>query len=83
MGFDLRESKICIIRIHASNFFSSWSAKNLEIGKKKRTSYNNHTSMTIRNMFTEPGNRLHLDYLNQLINCTFPRKQWLQRDNKS
>lgn len=30
MSFDLREPKICIIRVHATNFFSSWSTKNLQ-----------------------------------------------------
>lgn len=29
MSFNLREPKICITWIHASNFFSSWSTKNL------------------------------------------------------
>lgn len=29
VGFYLRESKICVIWIHASNFFASWSTKNL------------------------------------------------------
>lgn len=30
MSFNLREPKICVVRIHATNFFSSWSAKNLQ-----------------------------------------------------
>lgn len=41
--------------------------------------------MAMRNMFIElePLIRLHLDYLNQLIYCTFPRKQWLKERTKS
>jgi len=30
MSFDMGESEICIIGVHASNFFSSRSAKNLQ-----------------------------------------------------
>jgi hypothetical protein len=30
MSFNLGESKIGIIRVHTTNFFSSWSTKNLQ-----------------------------------------------------
>lgn len=29
MGFNLWKFKLCVIRIHAFNFFSSWSTQNL------------------------------------------------------
>jgi len=33
MSFDMGESEICIIRVHAPNFFPSRSAKNLKENK--------------------------------------------------
>jgi hypothetical protein len=33
MGFDLRKSKFCVVGIHAPNFLTCWSTKNLKQSK--------------------------------------------------
>jgi hypothetical protein len=80
VSLDLRELELCVIGIHAFNFFSGRCAQDL-IYDHQMGENTSETDQTYGEVIKKRGLEdkiAHLNNFHQLINTTFPGKKWLQ-----